>query len=307
VGNDFNITARPVTVTANNGLTKVYGFTDPALGYAITSGSLVNGDGFTGVLSRITGENVGSYSLNAGTLSLGGNYTLTIDTAGKTLNVTPRALTLRPNSVTRVFGTANPANYSYAIVGGSVLNTDLLGTATYTVPWNDNTPAGTVSYTMSGLSNPNYVYTYQAGEFIITPSIAVIPDSNIDISSVDVPRIISGAAERNPLFAYTLILSASDQMRNPTKNLQARTGTQFSIAPSYNVDGSLYESPYKLEYKEGWLRYVSVVKDTPSGEIFAALYGQQNQPDDTQAVLPNLSNRCENTTTNSVLCAQVAK
>jgi hypothetical protein len=160
---------------------------------------------------------------------------------------------------------------------------------------------------MSGLSNPNYVYTYQAGEFIITPSIAVIPDSNIDISSVDVPRIISGAAERNPLFAYTLILSASDQMRNPTKNLQARTGTQFSIAPSYNVDGSLYESPYKLEYKEGWLRYVSVVKDTPSGEIFAALYGQQNQPDDTQAVLPNLSNRCENTTTNSVLCAQVAK
>ncbi|HML42789.1 MAG TPA: GLUG motif-containing protein, partial [Hyphomicrobium zavarzinii] len=54
-----DITVRHVTVTADAGQSKVYGTTDPVLAYAISSGSLVGSDTFSGVLSRAAGENVG--------------------------------------------------------------------------------------------------------------------------------------------------------------------------------------------------------------------------------------------------------
>ncbi len=72
----LSITQRAVTVTADP-QTKTYGNDDPALTYQITSGSAVAGDGFTGALTRDAGENVGSYAIKQGTLSLGDNYDLT--------------------------------------------------------------------------------------------------------------------------------------------------------------------------------------------------------------------------------------
>jgi hypothetical protein len=50
--------------------TKVYGNGDPGLTYQITSGSLVAGDNFSGGLTRIAGENVGTYAIQQGTLAL---------------------------------------------------------------------------------------------------------------------------------------------------------------------------------------------------------------------------------------------
>ncbi|WP_163341701.1 MBG domain-containing protein, partial [Escherichia coli] len=41
-----DITRRTVTVSANNA-TKLFGQPDPVFGYTISTGSLVNGDGFT--------------------------------------------------------------------------------------------------------------------------------------------------------------------------------------------------------------------------------------------------------------------
>ena len=49
-----------VTVTADSGQTKIYGNADPTLTYTVTSGSLQNGDTFSGALARTAGENVGT-------------------------------------------------------------------------------------------------------------------------------------------------------------------------------------------------------------------------------------------------------
>ena len=59
VGADLTITARPITVTAD-AKTKVYGDADPTLTYQVTSVSLVTGDSFSGALTRVAGEAVGS-------------------------------------------------------------------------------------------------------------------------------------------------------------------------------------------------------------------------------------------------------
>jgi lipopolysaccharide export system protein LptA len=66
---DVTITKRPITVTAD-AKSKTYGENDPALTYQVTStNKLVQGDSFTGGLSRVTGEGVGQYDINQGTLS----------------------------------------------------------------------------------------------------------------------------------------------------------------------------------------------------------------------------------------------
>ena len=72
-GETFAITAKPITVTADNA-TKVYGTADPTAFTYTTSDPLVTGDAFTGTLTRVQGDNVGSYAIQQGTLALSNNY-----------------------------------------------------------------------------------------------------------------------------------------------------------------------------------------------------------------------------------------
>ena len=72
----ITITPAAVTVTAD-AQSKTYGDPDPTLTYQITSGSLVGNDTFSGELTRVAGEDVGSYAIEQGSLALSSNYTLT--------------------------------------------------------------------------------------------------------------------------------------------------------------------------------------------------------------------------------------
>jgi hypothetical protein len=101
-----NITVRPITVTADTGQSKVYGSADPALTYNVTNGSLVQGDSFSGVLSRAAGEDVGSYAIKQGTLTASNNYDLTFVGADFTIN--KRAITVTADPQTKVYGENDP-------------------------------------------------------------------------------------------------------------------------------------------------------------------------------------------------------
>jgi hypothetical protein len=70
---NFTITPKLVTITAAD-KTKVYGSADPTFTY--TSSGLLGSDGLSGALTRTAGDNVGTYNILVGTLSAGGNYTL---------------------------------------------------------------------------------------------------------------------------------------------------------------------------------------------------------------------------------------
>ncbi|MEK6751283.1 MAG: MBG domain-containing protein [Chloroflexota bacterium] len=94
-----------IAVTAD-GKTKVYGASDPALTYG-NSPALVGSDSFSGSLSRDTGENVDTYAINQGTLSLSANYILNYTSAN--LSITKAPLTVTANNKTKVSGTPDPA------------------------------------------------------------------------------------------------------------------------------------------------------------------------------------------------------
>jgi hypothetical protein len=84
----LTITPRPLTVAASN-LSKTLGFADPLLTFSITAGDLVNGDQLSGSLVRDPGETIASFVIRQGTLSAGGNYTLTFVPGTFTINPPP--------------------------------------------------------------------------------------------------------------------------------------------------------------------------------------------------------------------------
>lgn len=83
----FLVNKRPITIKAT-GQTKTYGDADQNLEYAITAGSLINGDLLLGSLTRDEGEDVGSYPIKS-TLE-NSKYVITYE--GANLDITKATL-----------------------------------------------------------------------------------------------------------------------------------------------------------------------------------------------------------------------
>ena len=75
----LEITPLEITVTAAD-KSKTFGATEPLLTYTATPG-LIGDDTFTGALTREPGEVVGTYTIQQGSLSAGGNYTISFEPA----------------------------------------------------------------------------------------------------------------------------------------------------------------------------------------------------------------------------------
>lgn len=124
-----------ITITPTTGQTKVYGQPDQAFTYANTP-DLVDG-AFTGALSRVANENVGTYAYEIGSLSAGSNYTLTL--APETFEITQRTLVVTATGVNKVYDANTTATVTLGDdrVPGDVL---VLG---YTAVFTDSKNVGT--------------------------------------------------------------------------------------------------------------------------------------------------------------------
>ena len=187
VAGNLTVTPAALTITANN-VTRVYGAADPALG--VSYSGFVNGETSSvlgGTLSVVdsdaaTTTGVGSY---AGVITASGrtsaNYTITY-VAGN-LTVTPAALTITANNVTRVYGSADPAlGVSYSgFVNGET--SSVLGGTLSVVDSDAATTTGVGSYagviTASGRTSANYTITYVAGNLTVTPAALTITANNV--------------------------------------------------------------------------------------------------------------------------------
>jgi hypothetical protein len=120
IGANLTIDQRPITVTAD-ARSKTYGDAEPSLTYQVTSGWLVSGDRFSGSLTRVAGENVGSYAIQQGTLALSTNYALSY--IGENLTIDPRPITITADVKTKLFGNPDPG-LTYQITRGSLRSGD---------------------------------------------------------------------------------------------------------------------------------------------------------------------------------------
>ncbi|UVK50888.1 filamentous hemagglutinin N-terminal domain-containing protein [Mesorhizobium sp. AR02] len=111
VGANFTIDKRAITVTADQGQSKVYGDSDPAA-YTYSVSNL-GGLSLTGSLDRVAGENAGTYAIGQGTLNVANsNYDITF--VGADFSIGKRAVTVTANSgLGKFYGDADPSSYGY--------------------------------------------------------------------------------------------------------------------------------------------------------------------------------------------------
>ena len=131
--------------------------------YRITSGGLVGGDAFTGILARSAGKNVGTYAIGRGTLAVGGNYDLSF--VGANLLITARPITVTADPQIKSFGEADP-ELTYRISSGSLVVGDLITGSLTRLPGED---VGTYPILLGSLSaGPNYAMSYVGADLTIT-------------------------------------------------------------------------------------------------------------------------------------------
>ncbi len=112
-GANLTINQRPMTLSATAAGT-TYGEADPALGVTITSGSLGSVtvsdalSDITGILSRQTGSNVGSYDINLGSGSKASNYNITFVADNNAFLITKRPINISANALSKIYGDVDP-------------------------------------------------------------------------------------------------------------------------------------------------------------------------------------------------------
>ncbi|WP_293786701.1 Ig-like domain-containing protein [uncultured Pedobacter sp.] len=158
-----SINPKSITVMAN-AQRKTYGDADPELSYTFAP-ALVTGDSFTGGLTRLSGENVGTYAINQGTLTLSNNYDLSY--TGADLTIGKKAVTVTAGAQRKTYGDADPAlNYTFspALVNGDRFSGNLTRAS--------GEDAGTYTISQGSLGlNANYIVNYIAAKLDIAKAI----------------------------------------------------------------------------------------------------------------------------------------
>ncbi|RLJ76607.1 beta strand repeat-containing protein, partial [Pedobacter alluvionis] len=153
------VAQRVITVTAA-AKSKTYGDADPALTYT-SAPALVTGDSFSGSLTRLPGENVGTYAINQGTLALSSNYTLTY--VGADLTIGAKTITVTAAAKSKTYGDADPA-LTYTSAPSLVTGDSFSGSLTRLPGEN----VGTYAINQGTLAlNSNYTLTYVGADLTI--------------------------------------------------------------------------------------------------------------------------------------------
>ena len=121
----MNIIRKPVIVTADS-VTKVYGAADPTKLTFKVSPALKTGDTLHGAMVRETGDSVGTYGINQGTLDTTRNKNYLITYVGNNFKITRLPITVTADTLRKVYGTMDPTAFTYktapALIGADVLH-----------------------------------------------------------------------------------------------------------------------------------------------------------------------------------------
>ncbi|MBB1140070.1 MBG domain-containing protein [Myroides sp. WP-1] len=166
----IGMTVRPVSVWVTAQPTrKVYGEEDPALLYRVSG--LVNDDELMGSLTRVPGEEVGTYVISRGTLAASSNYILNVDNAN--FRILPATVTVTAESQTKTYGEADPA-LTYT-ASGLQFNEQASAVFSGELTRTGDEAVGNYSITQGTLeTTENYTLVFEEADFTITPATVIV-------------------------------------------------------------------------------------------------------------------------------------
>ena len=221
---NLTITAKTLNITAD-AKSKTYGESDPALTY--TSSGLLGSDEISGALTRVAGENVGTYEIQQGTLTAGSNYSINYTSAN--LTITQKGLTITANNHTITYGDA-PANNGVTYTGfvSSETESVLGGTLAYAYSYAQYDNVGNYTITPSGLTSSNYNITFTNGTLTVEQKEVGLSWTNTTLSyngSAQKPTAQATGLVNNDEIGVT-VTGEQTNVGNYTATASALTGTK---------------------------------------------------------------------------------
>jgi MBG domain (YGX type) len=207
----LTITKKAITVTADD-KSKVYGSADPALTVTVPAGALESGDSLSGSLTRESGSNVGSYAITKGSLTAGGDYDLTV-TPG-TFTITKKAITVKADDKTKVYGSADPA-LTVTVPAGALESGDSLSGSLVRAAGSN---VGSYAITNGSLTaGSNYDLTVTPGTLTITKkAITVAAEDKTKVYGSADPALTvtvpAGALESGDSLSGSLVRAAGNNV-----------------------------------------------------------------------------------------------
>lgn len=260
----LTVTPKPITVKADNKW-KAYGEADPRLTY--TSGGLLNNDAITGTLSRVAGENVGTYAITVGGLTAGDNYEISF--TGANLTIVKAELTVTANNHTITYGDA-PAGNGVTCEGfvGEETSAVLGGTLAYDFSYTQYGDVGN-TYTIKpkGLTSSNYEITFSTGRLTVSPKEVGLTwsettsfpyDGSPHAPTATATELVNGdkigvtvsGAETNAGNSHTATASALTGTKKHNYKLPEANTQSFTITPKSIGGGTTLADGYTLNFGE---------------------------------------------------------
>ena len=235
----FTITPAALTITVTSGQSKVYGEGDP-LTFESTDIGLVPSDVYT--LARAPGENVGNYAISISEFTAGDNYILNFE--GADFIITKATLTAIADNQTKVYGQViNQSDLTISYEGW--VNGDNAEGNPYTFSVNspiastnvdESSPAGFYenAITVSGGEDQNYSFSYDFGDFNVTPApltITVTPGQSKIYGEGDPLTFQSTDIGLVPGDVYTLTRAHGDNAGNYAISI-----SEFTAGDNYTLN-----------------------------------------------------------------------
>ena len=165
-----NVGKATATVSAD-AKSKVYGADEPALTATVTG--LQNGDAASVIsymISRVEGEDVGTYTITPAGDDVQGNYNVVYETG--TLTITRATVTVTADDKTKIYNNSDPV--LTATISG-LQNKDPLSVISYTLSRVMGENVGTYTITPTGNAvQGNYNVNYATGTLTITPLVVTV-------------------------------------------------------------------------------------------------------------------------------------
>jgi len=261
----------PVTVTANSAQSKVFGSADPVLAY--TASTVSPAPTFSGALSRVSGENVGSYAIIQNTLSAGTNYSITFVSAS--FSITPKPVTISVTSgQSKVYGSANPV-YTYTCSDPAVTFSGALSRTA-----GENVGSYPINIGTLAVVGSNYsIATFNPQNFTIIPkplTITVTPGQSKLVGTAD-PVFAYTSSDPAASFSGALARTAGEEIGSYPINsgTLAVVGSNYTITSFVPANFTIIGVQYSTGLVVGWnlVSFNIHPVDTSLSAVLASLAG----------------------------------
>ena len=282
---------------------------DPVFTYGV-SPELVGTDAFTGALSRVAGEYVGSYAIEQGTLSAGSNYTITY--VSKDFEITAKALTITADDKTKEYDGIVYSGFTVSY-SGFVNEEDeniLGGSLTFSGSATTSTDAGSdYVITPGGLTSDNYAITFVNGTLSIAKATQEITFNEIPLKHLETdPDFNLDATSSSGLvvtYSYTYTAATAPAEVSPAGFVNLLASGEVEITASQEGNNNYLPAEpvtrtMTIESSDATIHSITIngmTYDTPDQEIYY-LIDCNNEQDKVEINFETEANATENTALN---------